>query len=96
MEERKGLSRRQLLGASAGAGVRAALGLPTARAIAGQGASGGVAVRTTAELVFVNGRIHTMDGNNTIANTVSIRNGRFSAVGRAAPAQGPESASNRG
>ena len=87
--ERKGLSRRQLLGASAGAGVRAALGLPTARAVARQGASGGVAVRTTEELVFVNGRIHAMDGNNTIANTVSIRNGRFSAVGGAAPARGP-------
>jgi len=88
MGGRNGLSRRQLLGAIAGAGVRAALGLPTARAVAGQGASG-VAVRTTEELVFVNGRIHTMDGNNTIANTVSIRNGRFSAVGGAAPARGP-------
>jgi predicted amidohydrolase YtcJ len=87
--EQNGLSRRQLLSASAGAGVRAALGLPTAPAVAKQGASGGVAVRTTEELVFVNGRIHTMDGNNTIANTVSIRNGRFSAVGGAAPARGP-------
>src|SRR5439155_1001422 len=65
MGGRNGLSRRQLLGAIAGAGVRAALGLPTARAVAGQGASG-AAVRTTEELVFVNGRIHTMDGNNTI------------------------------
>src|SRR3989449_4766378 len=89
MGERNGLSRRQLLGASAGAVVRAALGPPTAGAVARQGASGGVAVRTTEELVFVNGRIHTMDGNNTIANTVSIRNGRFSAVGGAAPARGP-------
>jgi predicted amidohydrolase YtcJ len=85
MGEQNGLSRRQLLSASAGAGVRAALGLPTARAVAGQG----VAVRTTEALVFVNGRIHTMDTNNTIANTVSIRNGRFAAVGGAAPAPGP-------
>ncbi len=89
MGGRNGLSRRQLLGAIAGAGVRAAPGPPTARAVAGQSASGGVAVRTTEELVFVNGRIHTMDGNNTIANTVSIRNGRFFAVGGAAPARGP-------
>ena len=88
MGERKDLSRRQLLGASAGAGVVAALGLPIARADAGQGAAG-VAVRTTEELVLVNGRIHTMDGNNTIVDTVSIRNGRFSAVGGAAPARGP-------
>jgi predicted amidohydrolase YtcJ len=89
MGERNGLSRRRLLGASAGAGVLAALGLPTARAVAGQRASGGAAVQTTEELVFVDGRIHTMDGSNTIANTVSIRNGRFSAVGGAAPARGP-------
>jgi predicted amidohydrolase YtcJ len=89
MGERNGLSRRRLLGASAGAGVLVALRLPTARAVAGQGATGGVAVRTTEELVFVNGRIHTMDGSNAIANTVSIRNGRFSAVGGAAPARGP-------
>ena len=38
--------------------------------------------------VFVNGRIHTMDGRNTIANTVSIVNGRFSAVGGTAPRRG--------
>ena len=55
MGGRNGLSRRQLLGAIAGAGVRAALGLPTARAVAGQGDSGGVAARTAEELVFVNG-----------------------------------------
>ena len=65
MVERKRLSRRQLLGASAGAGVLAALGLPTARAVAGQ--RGGVAVRTAEELVFVNGRIHAMDGNKRSA-----------------------------
>jgi predicted amidohydrolase YtcJ len=39
--------------------------------------------------VFVNGRIHTMDSRNTIANTVSIVNGRFSAVGSSAPRPGP-------
>ncbi|HUC75232.1 MAG TPA: twin-arginine translocation signal domain-containing protein, partial [Vicinamibacterales bacterium] len=76
MAERKDLSRRQLLGASAGAGVVAALGLPIPPADAEQGAAG-AAVRTTEELVLVNGRIHTMDGNNTIVDTVSIRNGRF-------------------
>jgi len=32
-------------------------------------------------LVLVNGRIHTLDGRNTIANTVTIRNGRFDTVG---------------
>src|SRR5207245_10340561 len=53
------------------------------------GAGGGAAVRPTEEFVFVNGRIHTMDRINAIANTLSIRNGRFSAVGGAAPARGP-------
>ena len=89
MAERNGLSRRRLLGASAGAGILAALQLPASRAVTGQGGRGGAAVGTTDELVFVNGRIHTMDANNSIANTVSIRNGRFTAVGGAAPARHP-------
>ena len=89
MVERKRLSRRQLLDGSVGAGVLAALGLPATRALGGQGAAGGVRVQTTEELVFVNGRIHTMDRDNTIATTVSIQNGRFSAVGGAAPARDP-------
>jgi predicted amidohydrolase YtcJ len=40
-------------------------------------------------LTFVNGRIHTMDDAGTIARAVSIRNGRFVAVGNAAPNPGP-------
>lgn len=39
-------------------------------------------------LVLTNGRIHTMDAANTIANSVAIRNGKFVAV-NAAPAAGP-------
>ena len=39
-------------------------------------------------LVLTNGRIHTMDGANTIATSVTIRNGRFLAI-NAAPAAGP-------
>ena len=39
-------------------------------------------------LVLTNGRIHTMNAQNTIARTVAIRNGRFVAVGDAAPARG--------
>jgi predicted amidohydrolase YtcJ len=41
------------------------------------------------ELNLINGRIHTMDGRNTVARAVSIRNGRFATVGDAAPARGP-------
>jgi predicted amidohydrolase YtcJ len=73
------LSRRQLLGAGAAAGVAAVFGGPGVRVAGAQGAA------ADAELVFVNGRIHTMDRSNTVVNTVSIRNGRFAAVGGAAP-----------
>jgi predicted amidohydrolase YtcJ len=39
------------------------------------------------ELVLTNGRIHTMDARETIARTVTIRNGRFAAVGDEPPAR---------
>jgi predicted amidohydrolase YtcJ len=82
------LSRRQLLSTGAAASVAAAFGGPGARAVLGQGAAGAAAAANP-ELVFVNGRIHTMDRSNTIVNTVSVRNGRFSAVGGAAPRGAP-------
>jgi hypothetical protein len=33
------------------------------------------------ELILTNGKIHTMDGENTIASAVAIKNGRFIAIG---------------
>src|SRR5882724_2687390 len=36
------------------------------------------------DIVFVNGKIHTMDDENTVASAVSIRDGRFAEVGHAA------------
>jgi predicted amidohydrolase YtcJ len=36
-------------------------------------------------LALVNGQIHTMDGRNTVARAVTMRNGRFITVGDAAP-----------
>src|SRR5687768_5889118 len=71
----KGLSRKRPLWM----GIGAAIGLAAA---VGVGLAQPAAVE---ELVFVNGRIHTMDGKNSIATTVTIRNGRFAAVGGAAP-----------
>lgn len=83
-DRKKGLSRRQLLGTGAAAGVAAAFGLPDV--VAGQAArQGGAAAAPPDELVFVNGRIHTMDAANSVATTVTIRNGRFASVGGAAP-----------
>jgi predicted amidohydrolase YtcJ len=40
-------------------------------------------------LVLINGRIHTVDANDTVVNTVAIRNGRFVAVGGRPPKAGP-------
>jgi len=84
-EEPTGLSRRQLLGAGAAAAIRTVLGGTVPSAAGAQGAAGD----TAEELVLVNGRIHTMDGKNTVARTVSIRNGRFAAVDGNAPARRP-------
>jgi len=40
--------------------------------------------RGSETLVFVNGRIHTMDEDNPLVHTVAMKNGRFVAVGNAA------------
>ena len=77
----KRLTRRDLIVAgTAGAGM----------VLTGQRASTqaqGTAPPATApeELVFVNGRIHTMDATNAVVNTVTMRNGRFAAVGGQTP-----------
>ena len=75
----KGLARRNALKAGVAAGVGAAL-LP-APAAAAQGAESG---GSKDELTFVNGRIHTMDDDNSVVGSVAIRDGRFVAVGNAA------------
>jgi hypothetical protein len=65
-------SRRQFLGASAAA----AAAVVTSRQDAPAQTPG-----ADETLTLVNGRIHTMDAANTIAATVTIRNGRFVAPG---------------
>ena len=86
----RGLSRREFLGTAAAAAVVAG-SEPAAGIVSAQAprvADGGRA-QPDQTLVLTNGRIHTMDARSTIANTVSIRNGRFVAVGGRAPAAGP-------
>src|SRR5258706_439524 len=39
------------------------------------------------DIVFVNGRIHTMDDENSVVSAVSIRDGRFAEVGHASRGQ---------
>ena len=41
------------------------------------------------DLHFINGRIHTMDSRNSVAGEVTIRDGRFAAIGPAKMAIGP-------
>src|SRR5262245_28409446 len=77
------LSRRKFLGATAGAA--AAFGTTPVTAVPLQVA--GARPAPDQELHLINGRIHTMDGRNTIARNVTIRNGRFVTVGDAAPAR---------
>jgi predicted amidohydrolase YtcJ len=82
-DERKGLSRRDLFVAGA-AGIGVAFGgQPISEAQAQAPAPAGAA--PAEELVFVNGRIHTMNASDAVVSTVTVRNGRFTAVGGAAP-----------
>ncbi len=90
-KKKRGLSRRQFLGTVAGTALTVGAG-PNADVVSGQapraaGSAGQAPPDQT--LVLTNGRIHTMNAANTVANTVSIRNGRFVAVGGRAPAAGP-------
>jgi hypothetical protein len=93
--EREGLSRRELIGAGAAAGVAAAFGCATTGPAAAPGgpaspaAAQAGAAGAAPDLVLVDGRIHTMDRSNTVATTVSIADGRFLTVGGRAPAPGP-------
>ena len=82
-------SRRGFLGATAGAAtLGAALGAgPASGVLFAQNAAPALPEDIT--LVLVNGRIHTIDANDAVVNTVAIRNGRFIAVGGRPPKAGP-------
>ncbi len=45
-----------------------------------------------ADLVFVNGNIHTMDGTSRVVTTVAVKNNRFTSVGADARARNPRAA----
>ena len=78
-----GLSRRRFLAGAAALSLGRGLG---AAKVYGQQRGG--PANAAADLVLVNGRIHTMDANNQIVSQVLIRNGRFAAVGNNVAAQG--------
>ena len=83
------LSRRSFLGTAAAAGLGLASGaLPPDDALAqGRGRGQAPAPAAPDDLILVNGRIHTLDARNTVANSVTIRRGRITSVGTA-PARG--------
>ncbi|HEV8621158.1 MAG TPA: amidohydrolase family protein [Nitrospiraceae bacterium] len=84
-KNKRGVSRRKFLGASAGtamAAIAAGAG-PAVVVLSGQVPTAAGAAEP--DLTLVNGRIHTMDARNTIVTSVSIKNGRFATVGNSAP-----------
>jgi predicted amidohydrolase YtcJ len=79
------ISRRDVLRTGAAAGVAAAV----TGAGAGQAAAAEAPAQTGADdgtMTLVNGKIHTMDANNSVVNAVAIRNGRFVSIDSAANA----------
>ncbi|MGB7218322.1 MAG: amidohydrolase family protein [Vicinamibacterales bacterium] len=83
MRKIPGISRRTFLGTTAGAGAAIVAGRSLAAQAPQSPQAAAAAGGPPQDLMLVNGRIHTMDARNTIASTVTIRNGRFAAVGTA-------------
>ena len=84
------LSRRDLFRTGAAAGVAAAV----AGAAAGPAAAAGPPNQAGSgndTLTLVNGKIHTMDADNSVVSAVAIRDGRFVAAGGSAANPGPGS-----
>ena len=84
------ISRRGLIGSAAAAG--ATVVFAATRAMAQTGISGGAISGRAADLVLVNGRIHTMDGADTVTDAVAIQAGRFIAIGAQAAAMAARAA----
>src|SRR5207253_2420703 len=83
------LSRRQFLEASAAAAMAMGSGPDTLSGQAPSQVTTQAAVSEPEVLILLNGRIHTMNARNTVASTLTIRNGRFAAVGTTKPARTP-------
>jgi predicted amidohydrolase YtcJ len=79
-------SRRRFLSSTGGAAMMGAAleGGAVAPVLSGQ-----TPVIDETTLALVNGKIYTSDAGNTVVNTVTIRNGRFLAVGGRPPKAGP-------
>src|SRR6516162_4544215 len=78
-------SRRRFLAASIAATGAIGTG-PAVEVLSGQVPATALPDETT--IALVNGKIHTIDAGNNVVETVSIRNGRFVAVGGRSPSAG--------
>jgi predicted amidohydrolase YtcJ len=77
-------TRRQFLTSAAGAAAAMAAGGANGPVVAAQAPAGGAppaGAAVSADLVLVNGRIHTLDQRGTVVRSATIRDGRFVAVG---------------
>jgi len=84
----EGISRRRFFETTAGAAIGAAAFSAVDGDVAAQAPATAVtAANQPGELVLTNGRIHTMDARNSVARTVTIRDGRIAAVGDTPPAR---------
>ena len=78
------MSRRDLFKATLAAGLGVSLPAGALAHDKGHGRDDDDDDRRSEALVFVNGRIHTMDDRNSVVSSVAMKNGRFVGVGRAA------------
>jgi hypothetical protein len=85
-----GVSRRKFIAGAAAAGAAGVLGVPSVASAASSSPFMQVSGPDSgSDLIFVNGKIHTMDAEGTIARAVTIRDGRFVHVGNGGRAGGP-------
>lgn len=78
---KSGLSRRGLLAAGAAVGAATAVG---GAVTAGPAAASAPPGSGSGRIVLTNGKIHTMDANNSVVSSVTIQDGRFIRVGQGA------------
>src|SRR2546422_10011234 len=91
-KQRRGFSRRRFIqGAAAAAAASGSMLSSAAREEEhGEEKHGRRPPNDAPDTVLINGKIHTMDDENTVVSSVSITDGRFAEVGHAArPHHGP-------
>src|SRR6267378_3797138 len=86
-KQRRGFSRRRFIQGAAAAAASGSILSSAAREEADADEKRGNRRRPPSDdapdIVFVNGKIHTMDDENTVVSAVSIRDGRFVEIGHA-------------